>query len=62
MDPKSNYGLSPNKNLILMVSRVGFEPTTPSLKGKCSTSWANGPIEELLIIFKKDKFQLIIYL
>ena len=24
-----------------MVTRVGFEPTTTSLKGKCSTYWAN---------------------
>jgi len=22
------------------VGRVGFEPTTPCLKGRCSTAWA----------------------
>ena len=27
----------------LLVSPDGLEPSTPSLKGKCSTNWAKGP-------------------
>ena len=32
-----------------MVTRVGFEPTTTSLKGRCSTNWANKSKSLLLI-------------
>ena len=41
--------LYPPFTYINLVSREGFEPSTPGLKVRCSTNWANGPPTRLYI-------------
>ena len=33
-----NGNYEKHQNMLVLVSRIGFEPMTPSLKGKCSTN------------------------
>ena len=46
-----NGNYEKHQNMRVLVSRIGFEPMTPSLKGKCSTNWANGPMKCINIFF-----------
>ena len=43
------------------MSPDGLEPSTPSLKGRCSTNWAKGP-KLCSFIYLSNKFQIIGYI
>ena len=41
----------------LLVSPDGLEPSTPSLKGRCSTNWAKGPKRNSLLYINIKNFK-----
>ena len=38
----------------MMVEVIGFEPMTPCLQGRCSTSWAIPPSQNKCLLFSKE--------